>query len=55
MSSPYPSRGGDAHPDRAAQQARLGRLLESSEGEEVTLRVIPSDLDESSDVTAAMV
>ncbi|GGS17055.1 helix-turn-helix transcriptional regulator [Streptomyces griseoviridis] len=40
---------------RAAMRAQLGRLLELSDADHVTVRVIPFDLDDFADVTAAMV
>lgn len=40
---------------RAASRAQLGRVLELSEADYVTVRVIPFELDDFADVTAAMV
>lgn len=40
---------------RAASRAQLARILELSEADHVTVRVIPFDLDDFADVTAAMV
>ncbi|MFE9169426.1 helix-turn-helix domain-containing protein [Streptomyces kebangsaanensis] len=40
---------------RAASRAQLARILELSEADRVTVRVIPFELDDFADVTAAMV
>lgn len=40
---------------RAASRTQLARILELSEADHVTVRVIPFELDEFADVTAAMV
>jgi transcriptional regulator with XRE-family HTH domain len=40
---------------RAASRAQLDRILELSEADHVTVRVIPFELDDFADVTAAMV
>jgi transcriptional regulator with XRE-family HTH domain len=40
---------------RAASRAQLARILELSEADHITVRVIPFDLDDFADVTAAMV
>lgn len=40
---------------RAASRAQLAHILEQSEAEHITVRVIPFDLDGFADVTAAMV
>ncbi|MEV7686283.1 helix-turn-helix transcriptional regulator [Streptomyces bungoensis] len=40
---------------REASRAQLGRILELSEADHVTVRVIPFDLDGFADITAAMV
>ncbi|OIJ98021.1 helix-turn-helix domain-containing protein [Streptomyces colonosanans] len=40
---------------RAASQAQLARILELSEADHVTVRVIPFELDDFADITAAMV
>lgn len=40
---------------RATSRAQLARILELSEAEHVTVRVIPFELDEFADITAAMV
>ncbi|WNM30019.1 helix-turn-helix transcriptional regulator [Streptomyces sp. Li-HN-5-11] len=40
---------------RATSRAQLARILELSEADHVTVRVIPFELDDFSDVTAAMV
>ncbi|MBC9725697.1 helix-turn-helix transcriptional regulator [Streptomyces sp. TRM68367] len=40
---------------RAVSRAQLARILEASEAEHITVRVIPFELDSFADVTAAMV
>jgi len=40
---------------RAASRAQLARILELSEADHITVRVIPFDLDDFADITAAMV